>query len=395
MTDLLTEQAPPTSVAEYSPTAQALAELQQKYKDVVFDLATKDGDTQAREARRTLVRLRTGLESKRKEIKAPALAHLKQIDAEAARISGEILALEEPIDEQIKTAERKEREAKEARLRAEQERKDRITAAVEQIRRAADMAGKPSTDIAARRDQLEAQSITVEEFGDQAGAAEMARTDAIDRLDTLFDAAEQHEAAQAEIKRQNEELAQLRAADIARQAQEAAQRVEADRVAREQREAEETQRRAALAQQEEELRLQREALAEQQRQADARAAEQRAELDRQRQQLEADQQAERDRVEAARIASEAEQNRIAREAEEERLRLAEADRIKQERLAEEAQGRRLREEAEARERLSKLEKAAPVLLGVLVEWRQAEQSKSKERLAAVRQLRDEKIIDLQ
>lgn len=94
-----------TKIAEYSPTAAALAELRQRFGNIAFDLSTTKGDKDARAARLELVRLRTGLETKRKELKAPALERSRLIDDEAKRITAAILELETPIDEQIKAAE--------------------------------------------------------------------------------------------------------------------------------------------------------------------------------------------------------------------------------------------------------------------------------------------------
>ena len=100
-----------SALTEYNPTEAALADLRQRYADVAFDLTTTKGDKEARAARKELVTLRTSLEAKRKELKAPALERAKLIDTEAKRIEAAILELEEPIDAQIKADEaRRERE---------------------------------------------------------------------------------------------------------------------------------------------------------------------------------------------------------------------------------------------------------------------------------------------
>ena len=90
------------AIAEYSPTEAALAELQERFGGVVWDLTTVKGNADARAARRELVTLRTNLEAKRKALKAPALEYAKRIDSEAKRIAAAIGAVEEPIDAQIK-----------------------------------------------------------------------------------------------------------------------------------------------------------------------------------------------------------------------------------------------------------------------------------------------------
>ena len=67
----------------YSRTEAAIAELKARYSDVRFDLTTTAGDRAARAARLELVRLRTSLDSKRKDFKAPALEFGRRIDSEA------------------------------------------------------------------------------------------------------------------------------------------------------------------------------------------------------------------------------------------------------------------------------------------------------------------------
>jgi len=114
-------------IAEYSKTQAALNELAQRYKNVVFDVTKKEGMAMALKGRAEIRGYRVALEKKRVEIKAPALERCKLIDSEAKRITAELVALEDPIDEQIKKEEaRKEEErlavvrAEEARIAAEQ-----------------------------------------------------------------------------------------------------------------------------------------------------------------------------------------------------------------------------------------------------------------------------------
>ena len=101
-----------TQVAEYSQTAAALAEMREQLAGHTFDCTTTAGDQEARQSRLTLVRLRTSLEAKRKELKAPLLERTRLIDDEAKRITGELLELEQPIDALIKAEEQRKAEAK-------------------------------------------------------------------------------------------------------------------------------------------------------------------------------------------------------------------------------------------------------------------------------------------
>lgn len=109
-----------TQIKEYSKTEAALAELKTQLDGVVFDCTTPAGLKEAKDSKMLLVRVRTGLEKIRVEIKGPALERCNLIDSEARRIRGEVEALENPILYQIqKEIERKEK------IKQEKERKKR------------------------------------------------------------------------------------------------------------------------------------------------------------------------------------------------------------------------------------------------------------------------------
>lgn len=105
-------------IVEYNETAAAIAVLREKYC-TVFDVTTTKGMTAARETRAEVKGYRVTLEKVRVELKAPALERTRLIDAEAKRITAELLAIEEPIDETIKAEERRKEEEKAAKARAE------------------------------------------------------------------------------------------------------------------------------------------------------------------------------------------------------------------------------------------------------------------------------------
>ena len=76
-----------TEIVEYSKTEAALADLAQRYKGVIFDVATLPGMMTARKGRAEIRGYRVALEKTRIEIKAPALKRTQQIDSEARRIT--------------------------------------------------------------------------------------------------------------------------------------------------------------------------------------------------------------------------------------------------------------------------------------------------------------------
>jgi hypothetical protein len=240
-----------TEIVEYSQTEQALAALREKYKDVVFDVSTGKGMTAAKEARAELRGLRTTLEKKRVEIKAPALERCRMIDAEAKRITAELSKLEDPIDERIKAEEARKEEERLARLEAERQRLQAINDKIDAIRALpATLVGKPSVIIQGQLAKLRAQTLDQAEFAELLPTAQDAHTAAIARIEDQLRAQQEHEAEAARIKAEREELERLREADRLRREEEerkaAAARAEQERADRERREREEAEHRARL-----------------------------------------------------------------------------------------------------------------------------------------------------
>ena len=291
-------------LVEYSRTAAALADLQARYKGAEFDLTTTAGDKAARAARLELKTLRTSLEAKRQEFKAPALEFGRRIDAEAKRLTTEILALESPIDQQIKADEERREAERAARAEAERQRVAAIRQRIDNMQALVNRcAGADSATIAARVGLL--QSIAIDDtFAEFSGEAEMCKTSALAQLSELHAASVAAEQEAARIKAEQEAEAARLAAERAEQQRIAAEQAEQARVLREQQEALQAQQLAAQqeierqqaeaqAQRDEADRQARERLAAEQRRLD----EQRAELERQQQAQEAARQA----IEQARI----------------------------------------------------------------------------------------------
>ncbi len=275
-----------TAIAEYSPTAVAMAELRQRFENVVFDVTTPAGDREARAARKQLVQLRTALEAKRVELKAPALERSRLIDAEAKRITGEIRKLEQPIDEAIQAEEKRKEAERQAKLQAEQQRLAGLQ------RRCAALAsfpvramGEPATAVEDLIRELVAVDIDAS-FQELQPTAEAAKAASLAKLRELHQAAVDAEAEaarvaaeraqiereQAELRRQQAELEQQRAAQEAAAAAER-QRIEAeDRARREAAEAAERERREAAEAEERARRFAAEVAERRRAEVDARIA---------------------------------------------------------------------------------------------------------------------------
>ena len=230
-------------LVEYTRTEAALADLRTRYAGAKFEVATVAGDKAARAARLELVTLRTGLEKRRKEFKAPALEFGKKIDAEAARITAEIEALEKPIDAQIRADEERREAERQERARIESDRvlahRNRITAIYQCATKAQ---GLPSARIAngiAAVDALITDEATYQEFAREAADAKAETLATMRALFATTKAAEETAAAQEAQRLEQARVAEEQRAEAARLDQaramiakaerEAAEKIEADR----------------------------------------------------------------------------------------------------------------------------------------------------------------------
>lgn len=273
------------AVAEFDRVGAGLAGLSKQYKGVVYEVATTMGMDEAKAARVAIREPRYEIERIRKAAKAPILALGKKLDSEAARITSELLKLEDPIDQQIKAEEdRKERE-RQAKIEAEQKRVADIQARIENMRTLALSLAACDSAAIARGIAHAGKWVIDDSFAEFHQAAQDAKDASLSRLRQMHDAAVAHEDEQARIKAEREELARLRKAEEERQAAERARIAEEERVAKAARDAE-------TARQNEELRKQRDAVAAEaarvkaEQDAEAkRLADERAELARQQEEI--------------------------------------------------------------------------------------------------------------
>lgn len=245
------ESKPATAVVEYSATEAALNDLRGRYQGVVFDVRTKDGLQAAVKGRAELRTLRTALEAKRKELKAPVIERGKLLDSEAARITMELSSLEDPIDAQIKAE-----EDRKAREKAEGEERDRkrIAAIHDRIARLVQippaMIGKTAAAIDEEHQRVKAIEITEADYGEFIATARETHARAVSALALLHVGALAKERQDAEdrerAEREKAELKRLREEEAKRIA-EARAKAEEEAKARTEQEAKE---RAARAQEE-------------------------------------------------------------------------------------------------------------------------------------------------
>jgi colicin import membrane protein len=328
-----------TGIAEYDNFAAGVAELRSRYEGVRFEVATVEGNKAARAARLELVKLRGLVESRRKELKAPALARSRLIDTAAKAIMDEIVAIEEPIDLQIKAEEERREAERQAKIDAEQARVFAIRANIEDIplsvQRRIGRGTHSSDQIKAEIARVEAMVIG-DEFAEFKGEAEAKKQATLSDLAvSLEEAAKKEEekarfeAERAEFERQRAEQqkadrearekakAEQKAEDDRLKAErdklEAEQKVESDRLARERREFEEKQ-----------------AEAEQKARSERKAEE--ARLKEEQDRVKADQKAEQDRIDAERAELKRQQDEAKAKAEAEARATRDAENAAENRL---------------------------------------------------------------
>jgi hypothetical protein len=200
-------------IVAFSQTEAALAELALAYGNpAVFDVTTDDGMKAAKAGRKELMRYRTSLEAKRKELKAPILARGKLLDDEAKRITAELAKLEGPLDAHITAEETRIAEAVAAAERAEAERVAELQSRLARIREV------PRNMIGAPLEGLKAVLVKVEEsplddYEEFTEAAKAYRESSVTALKSMIEAAELAERQAAEL----EALRIRQAADAAAQ----------------------------------------------------------------------------------------------------------------------------------------------------------------------------------
>ena len=227
----LIEQAN-NEIAEYNPVEAGLVELRSRLENVSYDVTTTKGMAVAKADRAEVRTLRTSLEAKRKEIKAPALAHCKLIDEEAKRITAELLKLEVPIDEQIKTRELVMEAERAAREAAEKARIMAITERIAGIRQYVELSASCRTSERIQLLQDKLAELVIEGFEEFQEEAELAWKQAGAKVEELLNDKLAQEAEQARIKTEQAEAAAKLAAERAEfAAQQALAKVEADKMA--------------------------------------------------------------------------------------------------------------------------------------------------------------------
>ena len=223
-----------TALSEFDKVSAGLAALYEQYPvDLVYDVTTTAGLTEAARHRAAYRDPRIDIEKMRKVAKAPVTAIGKNIDARAAWITAKLRIGEEPADAQIKAEESRRAQIKADKEAAEFGRVLAIQEALAAIAMDVQIAStQPSARIAAVIDELKTAELDKLVFQEMMAAAVAARDAGIAKLELAFKAKrfdEQQEADRVEVERKR--IADQAVADSERLRVAEANRAEALRLA--------------------------------------------------------------------------------------------------------------------------------------------------------------------
>lgn len=214
---------------DFGIEVSALEELKGSSADIV-EVNDNKSLKVAQAALTKLVSTRTWIDSKRKELKAPAIEYGKMTESKAKSLL-EILKPEEDRLRALVDAEKKRKaEAKRIAEEAEKERVDAILARIEKIRDLPlSLASSGAEDIASGILLLDAMDISESIFEEYLSQATMVHAKVSAAMDDLFRAAQVREAADSAAKAELDRIAKQEAeAKAEREAAEAKQREEAE-----------------------------------------------------------------------------------------------------------------------------------------------------------------------
>lgn len=274
---------PEKPIAAYNPIRAGIQAMRDKYGKTVFSVATADDMKATKDARAEVREVRYNIEKARKALKSPALAYSKRIDDEAKEYTEAIMAIEAPIDELIKAEEKRKAEEKAKREAEEATKRQNIQVAIDEIKSTVMIAvGRSSEHIAILIEVADTRPITLDEFDDRAGEAEVAKQQVLSKLREMYAAALAQEIETKRLADERKALADAKA--------------KAD--------AEDAQRKADLKAQQDEIDRQKKELADAQAAADRKEQERLDAIEAEKQaKIDAEAKAEQEKAVAAAVAA--------------------------------------------------------------------------------------------
>lgn len=195
-----------TAITEYNQTEAALADLKSRYGNLVFDVKTTAGLAEAKKARAEIRGYRTSLEHLRQELKKPILDRGRLLDKEAERITTELAAMEDPIDQLIKAEEARKEAEKAAKAEADRKRLAGIQSRIDTMRAAPALAaGMTAAQVEAQLAEIE-QTDTESGFDELKDFAGLVKDTTVDLLKEIVRSKRDAEAAAERMRLEREEL---------------------------------------------------------------------------------------------------------------------------------------------------------------------------------------------
>lgn len=291
----------PFGAIDYGTTEDDLKRLAAQYSHITQVTNRKEYDA-AQAAVTALVRARSKIEARRKELKAESLEFGRLVDSTAKSLIAVVTPEEQRIDAILEAVKRQKEDERKAKEAAEKARVDAILARVDEIVRVPSAHQRSASGVVlAAKSALELLLID-ESFAEFQERAQEAKANALAELAELYSGALHDERIEAQAKAERERIA-------------AEQRAESERLAKERAELEAIRRQNEAAQAEA-ARIERE-------RADAERAEiarQQAELKAERDRIEAEKRADQQRIEREQRAAEEAAAKAEAEARIERLR---------------------------------------------------------------------------
>ncbi len=196
-----------TEIQEYSQTEAAITVLRKQYIGATYDVATTEGMEEARAARNEVRGYRTALETKRQEIKAPALEQCRLIDSEAKRITRELRKIENPIADQIEAQKAEFERERQEKIDAEAKRVEDIQGRIKSLRdvvqRVTYMGNPTPMAVSIIIDDVEAIAID-DSFAEFIESAAQAKEESLAKLLEIHGAAVQREEEEKKLAAERE-----------------------------------------------------------------------------------------------------------------------------------------------------------------------------------------------
>ena len=172
-TSLSTDDIIQNEIRKYSVADAVIAEYKDKFKGLkIKGIDDKQGYKAVKEARSIMMKYRTGVENKRKELKADSLKIGAGIDGEAKRLTSLILEVEEPLKDKL---EKIDAEIQAEKDKAEKEAEEKLNVRVKELE---EVGLKFDGSFYSIGENISVDIVTIKDFSDEVFAEFKSRVSA-------------------------------------------------------------------------------------------------------------------------------------------------------------------------------------------------------------------------